>query len=179
MNPRNRSVYRLFRCASVRAAAYLACEQLESRTLLSFAVSFPGGAALTSRADTNASIKVGEEREATIAINPANPRNVIAFSNTVDGTGFDKTWASTNGGLTFTQANIVNPAGQTGAGDPALAFDRVGNAYAAHLSSGGGTNVSVAKSTDGGLTWTQPVLVVGAGNTDKEWICVGPNPSSS
>ena len=36
----------------------------------------------------------------------------------------------------------------------------------------------MAKSTNGGLTWTQPVLVVGAGNTDKEWIAVGPNPAN-
>src|SRR4051794_4446368 len=103
-HPRNRSVVALG-AHNVRTAAITACEQLEQRTLLSFAVSFPSGAALASRADTNASIKVGEEREATIAINPANPRNVVAFSNTVDGTGFDKTWASLDGGLTFTQAN--------------------------------------------------------------------------
>src|SRR5204862_988328 len=69
-----------------------------------------------------------------------------------------------------------NPAGKVGAGDPAAVFDRNGNLYFVHLLSSG-LDIGVAKSTDGGQTWGGAVDVA-AGNCDKEWVGVGPDPSN-
>lgn len=98
----------------------------------------------------------------------------------------------------------------SGAGDPVVAFDRDGNVYIAMISIGVrefvlGTissqvtvlQMAVAKSYDGGLTWTEPQLAVpGAVSTvsnvdsegkergtittvdnDKPWMTVGPSPT--
>lgn len=97
----------------------------------------------------------------------------------------------------------------SGAGDPVVAFDRDGNVYISMISIGVrdfvlGTissqvavlNMAVAKSYDGGLTWTEPQLsATGAVSTvsnidaegkergtittvdlDKPWLTTGPNP---
>ncbi len=97
----------------------------------------------------------------------------------------------------------------SGAGDPVVAFDRDGNVYISMISIGvrefvlgsissevAVLNMAVAKSYDGGLTWTEPQLAAtGAVSTvseidaegkergtittvdlDKPWMATGPNP---
>src|SRR5438045_6145302 len=75
-----------------RAVSY-ACESLEPRRLLSFSVSFPGGASLVQRADANASHLLGNQSENMVVINPTNPRNVVAVANDLATSG-DKAWVS-------------------------------------------------------------------------------------
>src|SRR5581483_3533806 len=41
-----------------------------------------------------------------------------------------------------------------------------------------GIGVSVNRSTDGGLTWTNPVMVASQNNTDKDWIACDTTASS-
>lgn len=98
----------------------------------------------------------------------------------------------------------------SGAGDPVVAFDRDGNVYISMISIGvrefilgsissqvAVLNMAVAKSYDGGLTWTEPQLAAsGAVSTvsnvdqegkergtittvdlDKPWLTVGPSPT--
>lgn len=97
----------------------------------------------------------------------------------------------------------------SGAGDPVVAFDRDGNVFISMISIGvrdfvlgsissqvAVLNMAVAKSYDGGLTWTEPQLAAsGAVSTvsnidaegkergtittvdlDKPWLTTGPNP---
>ena len=114
------------------------------------------------------------QSEVTIAVNPANPDNLIVAPNDKDpmtgifGTTMsrDNVWVSTNGGRTFERKRIPLPVGATAShGDPTLAFSRDGSlAVYAHLvdkvggpAHGIGNDVhgvATAVSHDGGLTWT-------------------------
>jgi hypothetical protein len=133
--------------------------------------------------------------ETSIAVNPANPRNMIGSNNdyqlrlssggAVNETAFSRAHVTFDGGQTWTSYPI-RYNGYIVTGDPAVAFDAGGNAYLATLgflwSQGNGccTNpdVLVAHSTDGGQTWSVPSRVVaGTGSfgsvglfNDKEYI---------
>jgi hypothetical protein len=161
----------------LRRSLALALERLEPRRMLSFAASFPGGATLTQRADVNASKLVGEQCEGNVYINPANPRNVVAFAIDLNQINPEKCWYSMDGGLTYQQSIIPNPAGRSGNGDPAAVFDRQGNLYFVHLTTG--LSASIAKSTDGGQTWSlATVASAQLSGVDKCWITAGPNPAN-
>lgn len=89
-------------------------------------------------------------------------------------------WAtSTNGGATWTHgflpgitANSV-PAGPYGqVSDPAVAYDAQDNVWlisSLGLASSGGSDVLTSRSTNGGLTWSNPI-VTATGSLDKNWI---------
>jgi hypothetical protein len=95
-------------------------------------------------------------------------------------------WAtSTNGGATWTHgflpgitANSSPPGPYGQVSDPAVAFDAQDNVWLISSLGLGGTNdVLTSRSTNGGLTWSNPI-VTATGNLDKNWI-VCDNTSSS
>jgi hypothetical protein len=165
-------------------------ELLEDRCLLSVNTT-------TQVAGPNIDVSnlAGYQGETTIAINPTNPLNMIAGSNTLSakgkkGGGNTEAYWTKDGGNT--EAYWTKDGGNTwsavnlgGLGDPGVAFDRSGNAYFSFIDSNYG--ISVRKSTNGGKTWSRPVEVAapppGApyyGIQDKPAITVGPdhaNPS--
>ncbi|MDP9256412.1 MAG: glycoside hydrolase, partial [Actinomycetota bacterium] len=114
--------------------------------------------------NVDASHECGSQSETSIAINPKNARNVLVGSNEIQSLPMDA-MASLDGGATFTQVDLPLPPPRTRNGfdfgsDPGVAFDSDGNAYYSYIvvffSTGGsinGTEMAVAKSTDGGLTW--------------------------
>jgi len=138
------------------------------------------------------------QNETTIAVNPRNPRNLIAGANDyrllspasgrLDGTGW--AYSSFDGGQTWRDVLLPSLTVQTGgtgvlgqvdaAGDPVITFSPDGVAYYANivfsrLSDASG--ITVSKSMDGGRSWSQP-SVVEFDNTiqifnDKEWIAAG------
>jgi hypothetical protein len=168
------------RCARSRPTRFVRpqLECLEDRLTPSVSASFTGTPFLTAGADVNVSRLPLDQSEVAIAVNPADPANLIAFANNLTpGATQDVAYFSRDAGQTWTQTLIPNPAGQVGAGDPTVAFDRAGNAYLAHLTmdASGGLNVGLARSSDGGETWTAS-LVVGSGDADKEMLVVGPDP---
>jgi hypothetical protein len=116
--------------------------------------------------------------ETSVTVNPADPLNVVGAwndyfivtsgQNTVIGYGWTR-----DGGQTW-QSGRVNfsslPATQS-TGDPAVAADSQGNIYLAILAYSGTANgILVAKSTDGGATFAEPVRLDNGG--DKEYITV-------
>ena len=113
------------------------------------------------------------QSETWIAINPTNPNNIIATSNDnmyMTGTYRMSSWASLDGGKTWTHANTppnrgyvidLRQGGSMTIFDPTITFDTEGNAYYAYGFTQINNNpqvpddngVFLAKSTDGGLTW--------------------------
>ncbi|UCG51293.1 MAG: T9SS type A sorting domain-containing protein [Candidatus Latescibacterota bacterium] len=110
-----------------------------------------------------------DPEEATIAINPTNPLNLVGGAN------IDYFYYSMDGGLTWQEGQLTSSLGVWG--DPVVTFDADGYAYYTHLSwpSPPGEwldRIVVQKSTDGGVTWSDGV---GVGlnppkEQDKEWI---------
>src|SRR6478609_3933735 len=136
--------------------------------------------------NVDASHECGSQSETSIAINPANTRNVIAGSNEIQRLPM-RAMYSTDGGNTFTGVDLPLPPPRTNNGfdfgsDPGVAFDSNGNAYYSYIvvffGAGGGINgteMAVAHSTDGGATWTATFFNPQTGNgqfNDKPMITV-------
>jgi hypothetical protein len=145
--------------------------------------------------------------ETAIAVNPTDRRNVIGGANDYE-PGVDSVmglYASFDGGKSWPYSRhtrqIITPARKMlGSGDPVIAFDRAGTAYASFIAFGRDdcdSYIGVIRSGDKGVTWTVPVdsvpegsgLLLGdgiavhnAGPTDcrifhdKEWMTTGPRP---
>jgi hypothetical protein len=143
------------------------------------------------------------DNEIAIAVDPTDPDHLVAGSNDYfyrfnNSTGSRQVYVPTgfftsfDGGATWLDGQIPMRSGN-GAGDPSPAFDRKhGAALMAQLENVGGQgatgsvsqgDVSVSHSTDGGVTWSEPVTVlhgtgtgIGPANQavfyDKEWITV-------
>jgi len=122
--------------------------------------------------------------EQNLAVNPANPNNLICAwmqlkVNLKIGIAVK---SSTDGGNTWTSTYLIpniNPVFTMA--DPAIAFSRTGTAYLCYVEYGGeGADtgvVAMVKSTNGGLNWTNPAVVRGAKETsdlaiDRPWIVI-------
>jgi hypothetical protein len=117
--------------------------------------------------------------ETSIAVNPTNPLNLVAGAIC---SPFNCSYSSSDGGQTWTQVVLTPMTPYGNAGDPAVAFCGDGSVVYASLSvqSIGGGNyrsaVYINRSTNGGLSWSAPSLVVERNPTtflfvvDKPWI---------
>jgi hypothetical protein len=91
---------------------------------------------------------------------------------------------SSNGGSTWTDGGTIpNRQSFMNLGDPWLGADRAGNFYYATLTIdgfSGNLDVGVAKSTNGGATFSTPVIASATGGFfyfgDKDALAVGPDP---
>ncbi len=87
---------------------------------------------------------------------------------------------STDGGRTWTSGFMPPVPGSLFTfGDPVVATDRAGNFHFAGLgaNAAGQFTIQVNKSTDGGVTWSDAVVVQQDNGGDKEWLAIGPNPA--
>ncbi|HMI96030.1 MAG TPA: sialidase family protein [Micropepsaceae bacterium] len=135
-----------------------------------------------ARVTTSASPKYARS-ECCVAIDPANPDHVVAaskkFSEPSTYTFTLATYWSADGGQTWSDsASLAFLPGWSGTTDPALAWDDQGNVYLVALPFGPGTpadgtgpviGLAVYRSTDGGRTWSPPLLIHTSYGDDKQW----------
>ena len=99
--------------------------------------------------------------ESWLAINPHDPRNLIAASMVFGERSGVATYASQDGGKSWVRATHGPHSDRVFEGlDPAVAFDPEGKAYLLTLSD----EVAVWSSTDGGRSWGERVIVSGSGD---------------
>ena len=113
--------------------------------------------------NVNVSNQAGTQSEVGIAVNPANPLNLVAVANNNSDLSRLGVWFSTDGGGTWTP-NFVDE-NQDGFGaadsrfDPNVAFDSDGNVYVVYSISGTGNRLVLARSTNGGQAFNQVATV--------------------
>jgi hypothetical protein len=113
-----------------------------------------------------------EPNEPSICINPKDPNQMVAGSNT------DNYHYSSNGGLTWNSGVLTSSLGVWG--DPVVIADTAGNFLFFHLSVPSWPQwldrIVCQKSVDGGQTWNNGSFMGlnGAKNQDKEWAVVDP-----
>jgi hypothetical protein len=127
---------------------------------------------------------INDAVEPAIAVNPIQPNNVVAswvfgpFQDLIAGVSFD-------GGRTWQQAPIpltlCAGGSQVGGGDPWLSFAPNGDLYALNLAGMDfpSRTAFVNKSSDGGLSWSAPVLVPGTTNTMPDHPTITADPTDS
>ena len=95
---------------------------------------------------------------------------------------------STNGGASWSNGflpattTVATPPGPYSAiSDPAVAFDARHNVWLVSslgIRSNGTNQVLTSRSTNGGVTWSNPITTSTTGNPDKNWIACDNTPSS-
>jgi len=122
---------------------------------------------------TNQDYACFPQDETSIAVNPTNPKNAVGGANDYRlGWGTSGFYATTDGGNHWydgikpfpTNANIARDH-IDGGGDPAIVYDRDGIVYYADLHFARDTDESgifVARSTNGGFTWSRPCIPAGS-----------------
>jgi hypothetical protein len=148
----------------------------------------------TVGSNVDASNEDTPQSETSITVDPNNPSDVVGGSNEIVRLPM-RAYFSSNGGKSFGAVDLPLPPPATTNGvdfgsDPGVAFDTHGNVYYSYIvvffnrtfGSIQGTEVAVAKSTDGGKTWPQATFFnfnSGSGKfNDKPMIAVDTNPSS-
>lgn len=139
--------------------------------------------------DCGPSASIHAEVEVSAAVNPADPSNVIAAwqqDRILDGGARSNVVAVTKDGGDTWRTVVVPRLTECSGGhnqkatDPWLAFGRNGVAYLASLTYDGHgqeSNLVVSRSTDGGSTWGDPIVVWSYPRivfNDKETLTVDP-----
>ncbi len=148
----------------------------------------------SSGGNVDVSNECGPQSETYITLNTANPRNLAAGSNEIFRLPM-RGYSSSDGGKSWSGVDLPLPPviganGVNFGSDPTLAFDSRGNAYYGYIvvffsaNFGGinGTEMAVAKSTDGGKTYPSVTFFSFEGGenhfNDKPMITTDANPSS-
>jgi hypothetical protein len=148
----------------------------------------PGAALVLPNVKVNPDVGIAAQDETTIAVNPVNNDLYAGGANDYSSTDarvhcgayFSTTSAQSWSGFLLPQQSTYSDAG-----DPAVAFDHQGNLYYSCLQftrlPNGAPNTSamyVFKSTNSGMTYGPPTLVVSGGGPgdfhDKEYIAADP-----
>jgi hypothetical protein len=166
-------------------------EALEDRTLPSVTATVTSPAAPTVGPVVNASKRLGNQHESTIAVNPINPAQLCIIANDDPSDNGVFVSFSGDGGATWTGRLLGTGTGAGGDGfpaaccDPQAAWDQFGNLFLTYLdfnddaivvlrSTNGGQNFSVVQTfTDPGGSPDQPSIAVGPGaaaGTSSVWL---------
>ncbi|HJQ36786.1 MAG TPA: sialidase family protein [Thermoanaerobaculia bacterium] len=131
----------------------------------------------------------GSSFETTVAVSPQSAQRAVVGVMSVAHQGVDF-YTTHDGGLSWSAGAKMPTKGTNGReyddgqGDPVIVADRTGLFHMAMLMTSlgnpGSTAVAASRSTDGGLTWSDPIVVaeleLKSGPTrefdDKEWLAV-------
>src|SRR6516162_9629938 len=142
-------------------------ELLESRRLLSLSVG--------ANVDMSNGLHSGQA-EASIAMNPINANNLVAFSNTDEATSGVRLYVSNDAGATWSTRLIGHGDGLEVAAccDTQIAFDDFGNLFAVNIDfvAGGNSAIKVLRSSDGGATFVLQATLR-TGNVDQPSVATG------
>src|SRR5262249_5314362 len=124
--------------------------------------------------NTNVSKSSVLANETPIVVNPNNPQQLLSGANDYSCAGLQGFYASSDGGDTWSRKCLGVLPGASGDGDPGVAYDLNGVAYATGLDdTSGGLVVVIASSPDNGVTWSsvkQAVPNFLGGGADKDWL---------
>jgi hypothetical protein len=122
-------------------------------------------ASVTVGANVDVSNEADPQSETSIAIDPSHPRHLVAGSNEIFRLPM-RGYHSSDGGSSWTGVDLPLPPpirtnGYDFGSDPSVAWDTNGNVYYSYIvvffgagSGVVGSEVAVARSSDGGATWT-------------------------
>src|SRR5207244_7958442 len=146
--------------------------------------------------NVDVSNECGPQSETFITLNPPKPKMLAGGSNEIVRLPM-RGYFSSDGGASWGAVDLPLPPPATTNGtdfgsDPGVAFDTRGNVYYSYIvvffnrsfASIQGTEMAVAKSSDGGKTWPQPQVTFfnfnsGTGKfNDKPYIAVDTNLNS-
>src|SRR5713226_10133475 len=149
---------------------------------------------LTVGPNIDVSNEPGPQSETSIAINPENSKEIVAGSNEIFRLPM-RGYFSSDGGATWAGVDLPLPPPTQSHGidfgsDPGVAWDTLGNVHYSYIvvffSKGFvgvvGTEMAVARSSDGGRTWTATYFAFQTGGSkfnDKPMITVDTNPGSA
>ncbi len=144
-------------------------------------------------ANVDVSNECGPQSETFITLNPAGPNTLAAGSNEIFRLPM-RGYASADGGLTWSGVDLPLPPAKGANGidfgsDPTLAFDTQGNVFYGYIvvffgngNGINGTEIAVARSTDGGRTYPTTAFFSFEGGenhfNDKPMITADTNPGS-
>ena len=114
----------------------------------------------------NVSATPGNQAESFVNVNPTNPNNLVATSNTNSNSIFRA--YSTDAGATWTRGTIATGVACC---DGQAAWDTFGNLFLVYINASV-NQINVILSTDGGVTFSAPVTA-GTGSVDQPSIAVG------
>jgi PEP-CTERM motif len=149
----------------------LATSARRSLAILAIAGSIPAAQAasiITVGPNVNVSKLIGNQSETSIAINRVNTDLITIGANNL-GPGSDLFLRYSNNGGTTWNTSSFNP---TACCDTWMGADRFGNMYLSYLAGSGSFNTSIARSTDGGASYT--VIANIAGSSDHPELAIGP-----
>jgi hypothetical protein len=118
--------------------------------------------------------------ETPVVVNPTNTQQVLTGANDYGCSNIQGFYASDDGGTTWKRTCLKAIAGDSGEGDPGVAYDRTGKAYISGIDAGHG--IVFETSTDNGTTWSAVKVAVSpffsGGLADKPWMEIDTNPGS-
>jgi hypothetical protein len=141
--------------------------------------------------------QVGQTTQSETSIAAVGKNVAVGFNDSqhtllrfTAGTNFNGIAYSRDGGATFTDGDVIpNHPGCVNLGDPWLTSDRSGAMYYSSLTNclsptRFSLDIGVSKSTDGGKTWSQPVIVTSSipspfYQADKDAMTTGKDPSNA
>lgn len=138
------------------------------------------GWVVTVGANVNLSNEPADQEEVDLAVDPTSASHLIAGSNDESTNApVARAYETTNGGGNWSSSLLALPAGYAYSADPAVGFDRHGNAYFAVITYNNQFQLSlfVSKKAAGAAGWGAPVLVPNV-MADKELMAIDANASS-